>query len=149
MDAQNISWLVYPDSRIAIALHDSGSDCPTIEVNGNPRGFASLAAAFLWLSSYAEGHEFLSVTALPFVVSHPPLALTIDLALGCDIKTQGRIVRSDKSEQFEWQVDDEQLERIACAIHSIACQPQREYLDVALASSSQAKLVFRLTSFEQ
>jgi len=148
VDAQNINWLVYPDSRLEISLRDTDADHPLIEVNGNPRGFASLSGAFLWLSSLAEGHEFLSLTALPFVSCRPPLAFSVELALTRNGKTQGTIIRLDKHDQFQWQIDDGQLERVACWIHAIACQPQREYLDVSLTPDSHARLLFRLTSYE-
>ena len=101
MDAQKINWLVYPDSHLQVALSESGSKVPVIEVTGDPRGFASLAGILLWLSSLTEGHEFLSVTALPFVSFHQPLAFSIELAMSRDGQTQGRIVRLDKHQQFE------------------------------------------------
>ena len=149
VDAQKINWLVYPGSHLKVALIESGSDGSALEVTGNPRGFASLAGIFLWLSSLTEGHEFLSVTALPFVAVSEPLAFSIELALSNDTRTQGRIVRLDKHQQFEWQVDDEMLAHVACEIHSIACRPEREYMDVSVADDSVAQLKFRLTSYEQ
>jgi hypothetical protein len=149
VDAQNINWLIYPESQVQVTLIEGSAELPLLEVTGNPRGFASLAGIFLWLSSLTEGHEFLSITALPFVSVQAPLAFSIELSLGRPDQTQGRIVRLDKHQQFEWQVDDETLERIACNIHAIACRPAREYLDISVAEVSAAQLAFRLTSSEQ
>jgi hypothetical protein len=149
VDAQKINWLVYPGSHLKVALIESVSDASLLEVTGNPRGFASLAGIFLWLSSLTEGHEFLSVTALPFVAVSGPLAFAVELALSSDTRAKGRIVRLDKRQQFEWQVDDETLTHVACEIHGIACRPEREYMDVSVTGDSDAQLKFRLTSYEQ
>ena len=80
MDAQKVNWLVLPGSQLEVTLRDRDSGIPLIEVTGNPRGMASLASILLWLASYPEGHEFVSLTALPFIRVHYPLSLSVELA---------------------------------------------------------------------
>ena len=69
--------------------------------------------------------------------------------MSSDDQTEGIVVLLDKSEQFEWQIDDENLQQVALGIHAIACGPMREYRGVEVASGSAARIEFRLTSDDQ
>ena len=150
-DAQKIEWPIYPHSSLEIRTVYGDSRGDRILVTGNPRGFASIANIMLWLQGLAEGHEVLSITALPFVKPVSAISFAIRLIYEDESEDSplGPIVRMDKAEQFEWHVTDSQLQCAAVNIHGIACQPGHEYMDCCFSSGSNLGLEFRLVEFKQ
>ena len=142
MNTQPPSWLVYPDSRVELRLGTS-HEKPELEVIGSPQGLASLAGVFLWLEAYGSDHACLSISGLPFVSPEGRIALSIVFVMG-DSPFHGRVVRVDKDRQFEWQVCEENLVKVALSLHRVATNADYiDYLAVSLSPESDALLRFQ------
>lgn len=137
------AWLVYPGARVRLTL-TRARDRDCLAVIGNPQGLASLSGFFLWLTAFSD-HGSLSVSGLPFVAPEGPLALATVMELESDA-SQGRLVRLDKDQQFEWQVYDDDLQAVALQLHLIATHPDHiDYVEPRLSSESAARLVFEVS----
>lgn len=78
MNSDPSAWLTYPGSKVQLSLRrDRERD--ELNVVCNPQGLGSLAAVFLWLTSFSD-HGSLSLSALPFV--HVEGALALSVAIG-------------------------------------------------------------------
>jgi hypothetical protein len=135
------AWLAFPGAHVGLHL-GSESDREAIFIVGNGQGLASLATHFLWVTS--SDNSSMSVSGLPFLKPSGSLALSIVIAME-RTPFQGRLVRRDKAEQFEWQVYDTDLEAVAKQVHRIATHPDwSDYVAINLAPDSDAGLRFEL-----
>ena len=119
------SWLEYPDSRVKLELKAVG-EREQLSLLCNPQGLGSLTSALLWLSAYTDPTS-LSLSGLPFVRATGKVALSVVMANDRD-RYQGRIVRTDRDSQFEWQVHYLSLREVAIELFRVAVEP--DYVDV-------------------
>jgi hypothetical protein len=125
-------------------VRDPGAQRPTIEVSGNREGLLTLGNFLLWISMEAGDHESLSVTELPFIRVESALRLLIIQPMDA-VRGGGRVVKSDRGMQFEWQVDMDDLERVALSIINTALTPDGfmpGYFKPDVSDDSDALLIF-------
>jgi|GEM_PF-2175691 len=118
--------LTLPGASLTISQRDQGhihganDDLSVIEICGNRRGMASLGNILLWLYSNNEGREFLALTALPFLRTDGIMALSIRVNQEDGKGLLGRIRLLDKQCQFEWEVSEDDLPRLAVRFYRLA-----------------------------
>ena len=118
-DFRSYHWLVFPGANLRIereATSPKGNEI--IIISGNNAGLVSLGNVLLAISQSSSDTESLSITDLPFVHVGGALSLTV-VQLMTD-EDAGKIVRTDKHDQFQWQLSDERLEREALNILKVA-----------------------------
>lgn len=116
-------WAVLPGSEVTAELTTpKWAKKPTIELLGNREGLLSLGSLLVWVSQSAADMESFSITALPFVKARSALSLTVIQSLDND-EPHGRLIRTDKGQQFEWLVHEDLLEREAICIMRVGFCP--------------------------
>lgn len=147
----SVNWLILPDSHLYISLHERPSKLPRIEITGNPRGMVSIANIFLWLASPTTDFDSISITALPFISVDSALSLTAHLLPEDEVETKyhGKLVRLDKSVQYEWQASEQQIINVTLLVHQLGCTPETGDYGVSLNPNSDADMRFELISYEQ
>jgi hypothetical protein len=127
-EAAEFQLLTYPGhtSRES-TLHEPGQ-YREIRLFGNRQGILSLANILLWLLARGFERELLSVTRLPFVRVTGAVSLTVRLTDQDGTPQQtGKVRALDKGSQFEWVLPEDDLRRVALALHSLACFYEHEY----------------------
>jgi hypothetical protein len=109
------NWVVLPGSSLMAELVTrEWTKKPVIEICGNREGFVSLGNLLLWISLQSDT-ESLLITGLPFVHAKSALSLAVVQPMsGSD--SHGKLVRTDKDQQFQWLIKDSLLERQAISI---------------------------------
>lgn len=116
-------WAVLPGAEVTAELTTPDwAKKPVIEIRGNRQGLLSLGSLLVWISGASADTESLSITALPFVRARAHLSLTVVQSLDED-EPQGRLIRMDKDQQFQWLVHDGLLRREATDIMDVGFCP--------------------------
>jgi hypothetical protein len=112
-------WLAFPGAVARIRREPGRNEGKEIIViSGNNAGLVSLGNVLLAISQSAADTESLSITGLPFVRVQGALSLMVVQAdMG---EEPGKIVRTDKHDQYQWLLSDERLEREAMGILKVA-----------------------------
>jgi hypothetical protein len=116
-----------------------------LQVFGNRAGLLSLANVLLWLVANAWRREFLALAELPFVQVEAPLAVCLRLTDAAATGRDGVLSRTDRGEQFEWSIPEDDLQRIALLVHRLASNPGHEYDRLLVAEGSAAGVHVRMT----
>jgi hypothetical protein len=144
-DETEQALFVIPKATLAVSQSASASGW-RIRLLGNREGIASLASVLLWLHANAFRREFLSLTTLPFVHAESDLALTLRVRSDEGGDNFGVVRRLDPAAQFEWELTEDDLERLALRLYRLASVPEHEYelLDVG-PTTGQAQIELRLS----
>jgi hypothetical protein len=144
-DEADYRFLTAPGAAVGVQLASGASGRAEIQVFGNRAGLLSLANILLWLVANAWRREFLALAELPFVRVAAPLALCVRLTEAEPIGRDGLLSRLDRGEQFEREISEKDLRRVALGIHHLACTPEHEYDYLQLAEESAAGIHIRMT----
>ena len=137
------SWLEFAGAHVSLARKlDGGRD--RLIIRGNPQGLGSVAAALAWLGAYSDPSA-LSLSALPYVRATGSLALSVVLT-NSRTPYQGRLTRTDRDAQFEWQIEYTSLCEVGSGLFRTAVlDDSGEYFEPALDPSSDAGLIFEVS----
>jgi hypothetical protein len=114
--ATSYGWLVLPGARITInQWAEETTHKNTIVISGNREGLVSLGNMLLAISLTSGDHESLSITGLPFAYVEGSLSLTVVQPFTVN-ELEGMVVRTDKHNQYQWQLSNELLEKEATCI---------------------------------
>jgi hypothetical protein len=148
-DANHYRFLSAPSATVQIRLSVSTRGEPEVQIFGNRAGLLSLANVLLWLVANAWRREFLSLADLPFVHVEAPLAVCIRLTCTEPTGRDGSVSLLDHGAQYEWEVSEDDLKRIAVGIHRLVCDPEHEYDYLYMADGSVAQIHIRMTDAGQ
>lgn len=143
-DEAEYALFVLPHAVVAVSLVSS-EQALNIRLEGNRVGIASLATILLWLRANAFRREFLSLTALPFVQSESDLVLIVRISPdegGCNF---GQVRCLDGAAEFEWELTEDDLQRLALRLHCLASVPEREYEVLEVSPSGEVQIEIRLS----
>ncbi len=68
-----------------------------------------------------------------------------EAAMLAETACDGLVSRSDRGEQFEWEMTEDDLRRVALSLHRLACNPAHEYDRLLVADKSVAGVQVRMT----
>src|SRR5258705_8274833 len=132
---------ILPSAFIALSV---SSIAPTwrMQFLGNRQGMASLASVCLWLGANAYRREFLSLTALPFIKSVSDVAVMVRVSAAEGTGRFGLVRRLNGASEVEWELSEEELQRLALRLHYLASVPEHEYelLEVGPAAQIEIRL---------
>jgi hypothetical protein len=111
---------------------------------GNRVGLASLSSILLWLKANAYRREFLSLTELSFIRSEASLSLSLRISEEEGSTSLGKLRSLDRVSEIEWEMTEDDLQRIALRLHYLASVPEYEY-EVLEVGSSKAQVKIRLS----
>ena len=144
-DDAEYRFLAAPGASMDVRLGTDSVGKLEIQLFGNRAGILSLANVLFWLFANAWRREFLSLSELHFVRVEGALSvylrLTADEPTGCD----GFVSRTDRGEQFEWEITEDDLRRVALTVHRLACKPVHEYDRLRVADQSAVGVHVRMT----
>jgi hypothetical protein len=143
-DRDEYQFLARNDAAVHVRL-DGGRADRKLLISGNRAGLLALANVLLWLVANAYRREFLSLAELPFVrlagAEHVVIRVSADDGDGRD----GLLKSGDGGEQVEWEIAEEDLQRVALMIHRIVSQPEHEYERLRVGDGSDAGVEVRLS----
>jgi hypothetical protein len=88
----------------------------------------------------------LSCSDLPFANVELPLSLLFRITHEEPTElAAGLVVLLDRGEQYEWQLSEDELQRVALDIHSVSCRPEREYSLMLHRTGSEAEVEVHMT----
>src|SRR4051794_32165895 len=117
-DDAEYRFLALPGASVEARLEPA---VPELQLFGNRAGVLSLANVLLWLVTNAWRRELLSLAELPFVRVEPPLAVCLRVTAEEATGRDGLLSRNDRGQQPEWELAEDDLERVALQIHRLAC----------------------------
>ena len=142
-DETEYALLVLPEALISVS--SQSSECALgLRLYGNRRGLASLSSILLWLKANAYRREFLSLTELSFIRSEASLSLSVRISEGEGSSNLGELHTLDRDSEIEWDMTEDDLQRIALRLHYLASVPEHEY-EVLEVGSSKAQVELRLS----
>ena len=144
-DEADYLFLTVPSAVVRIGLGTSENGPAEIQVVGNRAGLLSLANVLLWLVANAWRREFLGLGELPFVQFEASLTISIRLSVEEATNRDGLLSRTDRGEQFEWTIGEDDLKRVALHVHRLASNPGHEYVRLRLSEGSSAEVQVRMT----
>jgi len=147
-DDSEYALFTFAGAQLNASVVEPRGDLPQIRLIGNRRGMASLANVLLWLVTNNWRREFLSITDLSFIRRSGDLSLSIRIAARDDEQDFGRVLRLDQHCQYEWELTEEELQRLALQIHALAANPVHDYDDVPLHRSGDATVWLQLSDTE-
>jgi hypothetical protein len=143
-DEADYRFLSSPGAAVRVRLAADEQGQAELQLFGNRAGLLSLANVLLWLVANAWRREFLAPAELPFVHVEAPLSVCLRLtdadATGCD----GLLSRTDRGEQFEWAIPEDDLKRVALLIHRLVSKWGHEYDRLIMAEGSAAGVQVRM-----
>lgn len=144
-DENDLGFFCFQGAAVTARLSRT-EDFSVVQFFGNREGIASLANILLWMQTNNSRREFLSLTGLPFVTIEGDISLVIRIC-GEDAPDYfGVVTNLDGKAQFEWQLSDDDLLRVAVNVFQIAADPWHEYNRLA---SGDAEIEFRLTDLDR
>ena len=144
-DEADYRFLTAPGAAVRVRLAADERGQPELQVFGNRAGLLSLANVLLWLVANAWRREFLALAELPFVHVEAPLAVCLRLTDADATGRDGLLYRTDRGEQFEWAVPEDDLKRVALLVHRLVSNPGHEYERLRVAEGSTAEVHVRMT----
>src|SRR5215207_276698 len=126
-DEAECALFILPKAALSAEADAGGATARRILISGNREGMASLAGILLWLHANAYRREFLTLTGLSFVQPDARLALTLRVSAGKSGGDFGHVRRLDQSSEFEWELAEDDLQRLALKLHHLASVPEQEY----------------------
>jgi hypothetical protein len=144
-DEADYRFLTAPGAAVSVRLAADEQGQPELQLFGNRAGLLSLANLLLWLVANAWRRELLSLAELPFVQVETPLAVCLRLTDAEATGRDGLLWRTDRGEQFEWSVSEDDLQRVALVVHRLASNPGHEYDRLLMAEGSAAAVHVRMT----
>lgn len=144
-DNVDYRFLTAPGADVRIGLSKDTECQEELQVFGNRAGLLSLANVLLWFVANAWRRELLSLAELPFI--HLVGALSVCLRMTTEDATgrDGLMSRTDRGEQFEWVISEDDLRRVALTIHHLVSKPGHEYDRLWMAEGSAANVHVRMT----
>ena len=142
-DETECALLVLPEALISVS-RQSGECGVGLRLFGNRVGLASLSSILLWLKANAYRREFLSLTELSFIRSEASLSLSLRISEGEGSTNLGELRTLDRVSEIEWEMTEDDLQRIALRLHYLASVPEHEY-EVLEVGSSKAQVELRLS----
>ena len=118
---------------------------PELQIFGNRAGLFSIANLFLWLHANASRREFLTLGDLPFVDVESSLSVLIRMTAEETTGTNGTIRLKDTSQQLEWRIAEEDVQKLALLIHRLASVPEHEYDRLQMHPESEASVHIRMS----
>jgi hypothetical protein len=144
-DEADYRFLTAPGAIVRVRLAAGERGQSELQVFGNRAGLLSLANVLLWLVAQAWRREFLALADLPFVQVEAPLAVGLRMTDAAATGRDGLLRRTDRGEQFEWAIAQEDLQRLALLLHRLASNPRHEYDRLLMTEGSAAEVHVRMT----
>ncbi len=138
-DSGEYDLLTLPDADVVVRLAQQLGRPVEIEVLGNRQGILSLANALLWLYANAFRREFMSLTGLPFVRKAEVALVVRVLEQDNDDPGHGWLQQLDVGVQFEWQLPEDDLVRLALLLHRLGCCPEHGYDMVPVGEANRRR----------
>ena len=140
-DETEYALLVLPEALVRVSRQESPCGL-YLRLLGNRVGLVSLSSVLLWLKANAYRREFLSLTELSFIRSETSLSLSVRVSEGEVSANLGELRILDGVSEVEWEMTEDDLQRIALRLHYLASVPEHEYevLDIGPSRESQVEL---------
>lgn len=144
-DEAEYHFLTMPGAIVQVRVASSADRDAQLQVFGNRAGLLSLANVLVWMRANAYRREFLSFAELPFVKLEGSLSLFLRLTLANKTGRDGLLRRTDRGEQFEWNIAEDDLQRVAFNMHCLVSKPEHEYDLLNMDDDSAATIHVRMT----
>jgi hypothetical protein len=144
-DAADYRFLAATGAAVSVRLAADERGQPELQVFGNRAGLLSLANVLLWLVANAWRREFLTLAELPFVHVEAPLVVCLRLTDAEATGRDGLLFRTDRGQQFEWALSEDDLRGVALVVHRLASDPGHEYDRLRVIEGSAAEVHVRMT----
>jgi hypothetical protein len=126
-DAAELAFFAFPAADLTLRGESSPKSRLELQIFGNRAGIASLANALFWLHANGFRREFLSVSELPYLRILDKSSLIIHVTTEDDTGVFGQCRVLDEKAGFEWLLPEDELLRVAVAIHRLASIEGHEY----------------------
>ena len=115
-DETEYALLVLPEALVRVSRQESPCGL-YLRLLGNRVGLVSLSSVLLWLKANAYRREFLSLTELSFIRSETSLSLSVRVSEGEVSANLGELRILDGVSEVEWEMTEDDLQRIALRLH--------------------------------
>ncbi len=112
---------------------------------GKSRGYGFSGERSSLARRDAYRREFLSLTALPFIQTESDLALIVRVSADEDSGKFGQVRRVDRASEVEWELTEDDLQRLALRLHYLASVPEHEYELLEVGPAGGAHVEIRLS----
>jgi len=148
-DAAHIRFMTASGAHLVLRLETDIKGQPELLLAGNRSGVLSLANVLLWLHATAYRREFLSLGELPFIETQGDVTLHIRVSSGAATGQHGAVQKLDRGAEFEWTIQDEDLQIVGLCVNQLAAMPEREYTRLQMESESAAGIHIRMMDVHQ
>jgi hypothetical protein len=148
-DAAHIGFMTAPGAHLVLRLETDAKGQPELLLSGNRSGLLSLANVLLWLHAMAWRRELLSLGELPFVEPQGSVALHIRVGANGATAGHGVVQKLDRGDEFEWTIQEDDLQSVGLAVHRLAANPDDEYTRLEVASGSAAGIHIRMADVRE
>jgi hypothetical protein len=138
-----------PGAHLVLRLETDAKGQPELLLSGNRSGLLSLANVLLWLHAMAWRRELLSLGELPFVEPQGSVALHIRVGANGATAGHGVVQKLDRGDEFEWTIQEDDLQSVGLAVHRLAANPDDEYTRLEVASASAAGIHIRMADVRE
>lgn len=148
-DAAHIRFLTTPDAHLVMSLEADTKGHVELLLRGNRAGVLSLANVLLWLHATAWRRELLSLGELPFIETLRGVALHIRVGSDDATGQHGVIRKLDRGHEFEWTIQQDDLQAVGLSVHHLAMTPEHEYTLLETESRSVASIQIRMADVSE
>ncbi len=148
-DAAHVRFMTAPGAYLSCSLEGDAKGRPEVLLRGNRSGILSLANVLLWLRAVASRRELLSLAELPFVEFKGNIALHIRVGAESATGGHGVVQKLDRGNEFEWTIQEDDLQAVGLSVHWLAANPAHEYTRLEVESESAADIHIRMADVSE
>ncbi len=148
-DEAHVRFMTAPGAHLSCSLEGDANSRPEVLLRGNRSGILSLANVLLWLRAVASRRELLSLGELPFVEFKGNIALHIRVGAESATGRHGVVQKLDRGNEFEWTIQEDDLQAVGLSVHWLATNPAHEYTRLEVESESAADIHIRMADVRE
>jgi len=148
-DAAHIRFLTAPGAHLVLRLEPDANGQPEMLLRGNRAGILSLANVLLWLHAMVWRREVLSLGELPFVEPQGKVALHIRVGANGASGGHGVVQKLDHGDEFEWTIQEDDLQAVGLLVHRLAANPDHEYTRLDVESGGAVGIHVRMADVRE
>lgn len=148
-DEAHVRFMTAPGAHLACSLEGVANSRPEVLLRGNRSGILSLANVLLWLRAVAWRRGLLSLAELPFVEFKGNIALHIRVGAESATGGHGVVQKLDRGNEFEWTIQEDDLQAVGLLMHRLAANPAHEYDRLDVESESVADIHIRVVDVRE
>jgi hypothetical protein len=148
-DAAHIRFLTAPGAHLVLRLEADAKGQPELLLRGNRAGLLSLANVLLWLHAMVWRREMLSLGELPFLEPQGKVALHVRVGANGSAGGHGVVEKLDRGDEFEWTLQEDELQGVGLSVHRLAANPEHEYTRLEVEPGSAAGIHIRMADVRE